>query len=269
MVTIKKGFKVKSLGLMSGIESEAEVLPARNKGIRFYFGGKSVEAKLENVVSTEHCTVIGADGIKIVLIEHFMAACALTGIDSLEIHLSHYELPILDGGSKMWVDKFNEAGIDGEDNRVIKLKEPVYYLNGKTHLVALPSNELNLTYSVNYKHKDLQNRWVSLDTNNLDEIAQARTFGYLSELEMLQKAGYGRGVSLENTLGLKDNGTYTSELKSEFEPIKHKILDLIGDFYLIGCNVLKLKAAILVKEAGHSVHVNFAKELKDKIIVEE
>ncbi len=269
MGTITKEFIVKSAALMTGIESEARVCPSEKKGIRFHFNGETIEAVVENVVSTEHCTVLGNSKIKIMLIEHFMAACAFCGINSIDVYLSHYELPILDGASKEWIENFKKAEIVNPDKRTIKLKEPVYYLNGKTHLVVLPSDSLNLTYSVNYKHKDLKNRWVSLNKEKLEEIEEARTFGYLSELEMLQKAGYGRGASLENTLGLKDDDTYTTELKSEYEPVKHKVLDLIGDFYLAGCNILNFKAEIIVKEAGHTVHVNAAKSLKDKLIMEE
>ncbi len=268
MPAIKKEFVLKSVALMTGVESEAKVCPSEKKGIRFHFNGKSVEAVIDNVVSTEHCTVIGNNDIKIMLIEHFMAACAISGIDSLDVYLSHYELPILDGGAKEWVNAFKNAGIYNPSNKVYKLKEPVVYLNGKTHLVVLPSDKLNVTYGVNFKHKDLKNRWVSLDTGNLDEIIEARTFGYLSELEMLQKAGYGRGANINNTVGLTDEG-YTTELNSEFEPAKHKILDLIGDFYLAGCNVLNFKAEIIVKEAGHTVHTIAAKLLKDKLTMEE
>ena len=269
MGTIEKEFTVKSLALMTGLPSEARVCPTERTGIRFHFADDFIEAKVENVVSTEHCTVLGNGKIKIMLIEHFMAACAFCGIDSVDVYLSHFELPILDGASKTWIENFKNSGIVSPNTKIIKLKEPIYYLNGKTHLVVLPSEELNLTYSVNYKHKDLKNRWVALPKDSLDEIAEARTFGYLNELETLQKMGYGRGASLENTLGLKDDDTYTSDLKSEFEPVKHKILDLIGDFYLAGCNVLNFKAEIIAKEAGHTVHVNVAKELKSKLIMEE
>ena len=148
------------------------------------------------------------------------------------------------------------------------ISEPVSYLNGKTHVVVLPSTSLNVTYSINFNHKDLKNRWVSLNPEKVDEVVEARTFGYLKELEMLQQAGYARGVTLENTLGLTDEG-YTSELKSEFEPIKHKILDLIGDFYLAGFNVLNSNVEIIVKEAGHTVHTMVAKMMKNKITLEE
>ena len=208
------------------------------------------------------------DEIKVMLIEHFMAACAICKIDSLEVYLSHFEMPILGGASKEWIDAFKEAGIIESNEKKMSLKEPVSYLNGKTHLVVLPSDNLNVTYSVNFRHKDLKNRWVSLDINKLDEVVEARTFGYLNELEMLQKAGYARGANINNTVGLTDDG-YTTELKSEYEPIKHKILDLIGDFYLAGCNILNFNAEIIVKEAGHTVHVKTAKILKDKLIMEE
>ncbi len=268
MGTLKKEVVLKSVALMTGLESEAKVCPSKEKGIRFHFAGKSIEAKVENVISTEHCTVIGNDEIKVMLIEHFMAACAICKIDSLEVYLSHFEMPILGGASKEWIDAFKEAGIIESNEKKMSLKEPVSYLNGKTHLVVLPSDNLNVTYSVNFRHKDLKNRWVSLDINKLDEVVEARTFGYLNELEMLQKAGYARGANINNTVGLTDDG-YTTELKSEYEPIKHKILDLIGDFYLAGCNILNFNAEIIVKEAGHTVHVKTAKILKDKLIMEE
>lgn len=268
MGTIKNEIELKSAALMTGMPSEAKVCPSDKKGIRFHYSEKTLEADIDNVVSTEHCTVIGNADIKVMLIEHFMAACAICKIDSLDVYLSHFELPILGGGSKEWVDAFNSAGIVNPDNKKCTVKEPVIYLNGKTHLIVLPSDNLNVTYSVNFKHKDLKNRWVSLNMENIDEITQARTFGYLNELDALQKAGYARGASLENTLGLTDEG-YTSELKSENEPIKHKILDLIGDFYLAGCNILNFKGEIAVKEAGHTVHIIAAKELRNKLITEE
>ncbi len=268
MATIKKEVILKSVALMTGMECEAKVCPSNEKGLRFHFNGKTIEANIDNVVSTEHCTVIGNAEIKVMLIEHFMAACAICKIDSLDVYLSHFELPILGGGSKEWVEAFTNAGIENADERKCTIKEPLQYLNGKTHLVVLPSDKLNITYSINFKHKDLSNRWVSSNLDNIDEITEARTFGYLNELEMLQKAGYGRGASIENTLGLTDEG-YTAELKSEYEPIKHKILDLIGDFYLAGCNILNFNAEIIVKEAGHTVHTKLAKELKNKLIMEE
>ncbi len=268
MGTINQEFTLKSVALMTGAPSQARVCPSDTKGLRFHFNDKVIEANLGNVVSTEHCTVIGNAEIKVMLIEHFMAACAICGIDSLDVYLTHFELPILGGGAKEWVEAFKNAGIVNPNKKTCSIKEGIWYLNGKTHLVVLPSDTLNVTYGVNFKHKDLKNRWISLNLEKIDEIIEARTFGYLNELEMLQKAGYGRGANIENTLGLTDDG-YTAELKSEFEPVKHKILDLIGDFYLAGCNILNFRGEIIVKEAGHTVHTIAAKMLQEKLIMEE
>ncbi len=263
--TILKETEVSSKSLMTGMDCTARLVPSDKKGIRFHVGDKVVEASVDNVVSTEHCTVIGNQDIKVMLIEHFMAACAICHIEAIDVYLSHFEMPILGGGSAEWVEIFKEA--KNEPNESYVLEEPVTYVNGKTHLIVLPSDEFKVTYSVNFNHQELNHRWVSLEKDKLNEIIEARTFGYLKELEMLQAAGYARGVSIENTVGMTDTG-YTTELKSDFEPVKHKILDLIGDFYLTGFNPLDLKAEVIVKEAGHAVHVKVAKLLKDKIIKE-
>ena len=108
------------------------------------------------------------------------------------------------------------------------MSEPVYYLNGKTSLVILPDKELRITYAVNYDHPDLRGRWVTMDNKNLEEIIEARTFGFFKDLKKYQMLGFAKGVTIDNTVGLKDEG-FTTELRSENEPIKHKILDLIGD----------------------------------------
>lgn len=264
--TILKEASVTSKSLMTGVDCTARLVPSDKKGIRFHLGDKEITAHVDNVVSTEHCTVIGNQDIKVMLIEHFMAACAICHIEAIDVYLSHSELPILGGGSKEWVEIFKEA--ENTANERYTIKEPFAYINGKTHLIVLPSDELKITYSVNFNHPELNHRWVCLDKEKIDEIVEARTFGYLKELEMLQAAGYARGVSIENTVGLTEDG-YTTELKSEFEPAKHKILDLIGDFYLTGFNPLDWKAEIIVKEAGHTVHVKAAKTLKDLIYVKK
>lgn len=261
MTTITEKKEISSVSLMTGAPCTAVLEPSEEKGIRFHFNGKTVTASTDSVVSTEHCTVIGDAQVQIMLIEHFMAACAICGIDSIDVHLSHFEMPILDGASKKWVELMGGAK---KSDEAYTVSEPVSYLNGKTHLVVLPSDELRITYGVNFNHPDLKQRWVSYSGENLEKIIEARTFGYLKELEMLQAAGYAKGVSVENTVGLTEEG-YTTELLSEYEPAKHKILDLIGDFYLTGFNPLNLKAQIIVKEAGHAVHVKTAKILKDKI----
>ena len=111
----------------------------------------------------------------------------------------------------------------------------------------------------------MKNHWINYNPKNPDEIIEARTFGFYKDLRKFQMFGFAQGVTIENTVGLKDEG-YTTELRSENEPIKHKMLDLIGDLYLTGVNPLNIKAQILVKEAGHAVHCKVAKYLKEKLI---
>lgn len=274
MKTVKSSFKVSGAGLMFAAPVEVEIQPSNKKGIRFHINNATIKADVDNVVSTEHCVVVadvkeGAKN-KIALIEHFMASCAICSIDALDVYFSSlgFEMPIFDGSAKMWVEKFNEVGVEGDEEEIKTLNDTIVFQKDNSSIVLIPSkdNETTITYSVNFKHKDLKNRWVSLNQKeNLNEIIEARTFGYLSDLEKFQAMGYSKGVTIDNTVGLKDDGTYTVPLRSEFEPVKHKILDIIGDLYLTGFNPLKMRANILVKEAGHGYHIQCAKLLKQAL----
>lgn len=277
MVTLLKEVKISGNTLMKNHECEVVVKPSDFGKIRIFVEGSSEGfiADVDNVIATDHCVVLGSKeyrtllgGYKyqVMLCEHLMAACAILGIDSIDVYVSKPEFPVLDGSSKVWVDLFKSAGLTKKKQQFYTVKEPVYYLNGKTSLVVLPDKELTLSYAVNYNHPDLIRQWVAFDNKNIDEIIEARTFGFYRDLKKFQLLGFARGVNIDNTLGLMDDGTYSSELRSEKEPIKHKILDLFGDFYLTGVSILDMKAQILVKEAGHAVHIKVAKELKDKLI---
>jgi UDP-3-O-acyl N-acetylglucosamine deacetylase len=269
VTTILHEIEATGNSLMKNRQSCVRILPSSEGVIRFFIENsfEPVILDIDNVDSTNHCIVLGHKKHKIMLTEHFTAACAFCGIDSLDVHVAKTEMPIFDGSAKKWVELFKQAGIEKQKNKqeFFTIKEPIYYLNGKTHLIILPDEELNITYGVNYAHPDLQNRWVSFDKKNVQEIIEARTFGFLKDLKKFQLFGFARGVTYENTVGLTDDG-YTTELRSQFEPVRHKILDLIGDLYLCGVNPLNLKAQIIAKEAGHAVHIKVAKILKEVII---
>jgi len=271
MKTVKSSIKLNGTGLMFAAPAELEIKPSGEKGIRFHIGGSTIEADPNNVVSTEHCVILadvknGAQN-KIALVEHFMAACAITGIEALDVYFNSqgFEMPIFDGSAKIWVEEFNKAGFSGTEEKTKPLSQSIALVKHNSSIILIPTEneKTTITYSVNFKHKDLNNRWVELDIDkNLNEITEARTFGYLSDLEKFQAAGYSKGVTIENTVGLVDDGTYTTQLRSEYEPVKHKILDIIGDLYLTGYNPLKLNCKILAKEAGHGYHIELAKNLK-------
>ncbi len=276
MGTIKTEIKTSGKGLMKNKNCEVVIKPSSSGHIRIFSKGAETPFNvcIENLYSTDHCvtlcskehrTLLGDYKYKVMLCEHFIAACAICRIDSLDVYLSETEMPIFDGSSKVWVDLFNQAGIEGANKDLYTVSEPVYYLNGKTSLVVLPDKELRITYAVNYDHPDLRERWVTMDNDNLKEIIEARTFGFYKDLKKFQMLGFAKGVTIDNTVGLKDVG-YTTELRSKDEPIKHKILDLLGDFYLTGVSPLNMRAQILVKEAGHAVHTKVAQILKSKLV---
>lgn len=279
MTTIKKEISITGNGLMKNKPCTVNFFPSKTGKIRYFINGADpFEADVENVISTDHCVVLGNKNSagkfgkggenKAMLTEHLTAALAFCGIDSIDICMDEMEVPALDGSSKQWVELFEKAGIEKhlfEKKQYFTVREPVYYLNGKTSLVVLPAPELYISYAVNYDHPDLTRRWAAYNPKNREEIIEARTFGFYKDLKKFQMLGFAQGVNIENTLGLQDEG-FTSPLRSENEPIKHKILDLIGDFYLTGVNPLNLKCQILAKEAGHAVHVKVAKMLKEKLI---
>lgn len=272
MTTIKKEISISGNGLMTNKPCDVTFFPSKEGKIRYFVkGGEPFEASVDNVLSTDHCVVLGNKKSKAMLTEHLTAALAFCGIDSIDICMSETEVPALDGSSKQWVELFKQAGVDKgifDKTQYYTVSEPVYYLNGKTSLVILPDNDLYISYAVNYDHKDLTRRWVSYNPKNKEEIIEARTFGFYKDLRKFQALGFARGVNIDNTLGLTDDG-YTTDLRSDLEPVKHKMLDLIGDLYLTGVNPLNLKCQILAKEAGHAVHVKVAKMLKEKIIKEK
>jgi UDP-3-O-[3-hydroxymyristoyl] N-acetylglucosamine deacetylase len=264
MATIKKEINISGKTLMTGKECSVTFFPSNEHGIRFFVQGceSPILASPFNVVSTDNCVVLGNESSKIMLVEHFMAACAFANINSLDVCLSHYEMPILDGSSLKWVELFKKAGIEETHaNESIEIKEPAYYTDNKATIAVLPDEEFKITYCIDFDHPDLKNRWISYNLNqDKMQVIEARTFGYLKDLERFQKMGLALGVSVENTVGLTENG-YTTELRSEYEPLKHKILDLIGDLNLLSLNPLNLKAHIIAKDAGHKSHIELAKKL--------
>ena len=277
MSTILNEIKLSGNTLMKNYQCDVVIKPSRGDKIRIFVEGADVgfEATVDNVYSTDHCvtlcskehrTLLGDYKYKAMLCEHFMAACAFCGITAIDVYISKPEMPIFDGSSKVWVEAFKKAGITAKKEKTLyTVSEPVYYLNGKTSMVILPDKDLNISYAVNYDHKDLRRRWVSFDFKNQEEIIEARTFGFYKDLKKFQMLGFARGVTVDNTVGLVEDG-FTTELRSESEPVKHKMLDLFGDLFLTGVSPLDMRAQILVKEAGHAVHIKVAKILKDKLI---
>lgn len=250
-------------GLMSGQNATLTIKPMEDGGIRFSNNGTVIPALATNIVSTSNFVVLGNQNAQFALIEHLMASLAICNVKNALIELDGKEVPILDGSAKCWVEAMQNEGIaNNSPIEETEFKNPVTYIKGDTEIALIPADKFRITYLVNFNHKDLKNRWVTYEAGqDLKEIYEARTFGYLNDLEKFHAMGIALGADLDNTVGLKDDDTYTCELRSEFESAKHKILDIIGDLHLTGRNPLGFKAHIIAKLAGHQSHVEFAKKL--------
>ena len=255
---------VSSNTLMSNTQTIANIAPSSSGEIRFWLGNNYVKADCDNVISTQNCTGIGNQTVKVAVIEHFRASLAILNISSVDVKLNNFEMPIVDGSAKVWVENLS-ALKNQRSNKFYTISEPIYFKKDKTEIIILPSDKFQLSYLVDFNHPDLTQRWVDFSEEKISEVIEARTFGYLDDLEKLQSMGLAQGVSLENTLGLKSDGGYTSDLRTEFEPAKHKMLDLIGDFYLSGINPFNMNIRVIAKQAGHATHVEVAKILKNKL----
>ena len=264
MTTIKKEIQAQGNTLMKNYDCKVVIKPSCEGKIRIFVkDGEPFEACIENVVSTEHYvtladsnkkTILGGYKHKAGLCEHFMAACAILRIDSLDVYLSEEEFPIFDGSAKEWIRLFKESGITGnKKTNLYTVSEPVYYLNGKTSMVILPDKDLNITYSVNYDHKDLHNQWVSFNKKNIEEIIEARTFGFYKDLKNIC-TGFFRGLFTKNY--------QNSDFKFGLYILSATFITCVLGLFI----KLDMKCQILVKEAGHAVHIKTARMLKDKLV---
>ena len=267
---------VSGKGLISGLSVEATVTQAPpGHGIVFYSGsGLPISARLGAVVQTERgVTLADASGNTLSIVEHFLAATAMAGLSDLNVTLCGApELPILDGSAQPWLEALTQAFGQQAIPSDISLTRPVFYRHDDfTCLYAWPADCFQITYALDYPHPELKNQWArwNLQQDGVEQLAPARTFGFVRELPLLLEKGLAKGVDAENTVGIEDDGAYTDALRLPEEPIRHKMLDLIGDLALMGINPLRLKAHITALNAGHSSHTAFAKQLRAAIKMPE
>jgi UDP-3-O-[3-hydroxymyristoyl] N-acetylglucosamine deacetylase len=263
---------VSGIGVITGKPVEVQILPADpGEGIVFYLDGRSpVPARLESVVHTDRgVTLASPDGKTLSIVEHFLCAAALAGLSDLKVAVSGApEMPILDGSAQEWLKVFAGRWDVCLPKPSVALDRAVFYRHSDEIAVyAVPHSHFKMSYSVDFNHPDLKNRWVSWDSqaDNPALVSTACTFGYINELPALQARGLAMGANLENSLGLMEEGGYSRPLRHEDEPIYHKMLDLLGDLSLMGINPLSIKAHVFALNAGHSSHVPFARRFKQAL----
>ena len=241
--TVANAVEIVGIGLHNGEPVRMTLAPAEpDSGIVFYRRDRSLAIPLnpENVVDTRLATVIGKGETIVSTIEHLLSAVHAMGIDNLEISLDADEVPIMDGSSASYCMLIEEAGYREQEapKRVLVIKKPVEVRDGKKFVRLLPGKRNEIDFEIHFDHPVIQRQsynFVYTKERYLKEIARARTFGFIKEVNYLRSIGKARGGSLDNAVVLDDKRVLNAEgLRFRDEFVRHKILDAIGDMAFLG-----------------------------------
>jgi UDP-3-O-[3-hydroxymyristoyl] N-acetylglucosamine deacetylase len=261
--TLRRAISCTGIGLHSGNKVSLTLRPAPpDTGICFRrtdAGGAEVPARVEHVAGMHYATGLARGAAVVETVEHLLAALASQGIDNLVVELNHVEVPIMDGSAAPFVYLIHEAGIRrlGAPRSALKIVRPIELARGDKRIALYPADRFKVTYSISFDHPLLrhQTRTIEVTPDTFaDEIAPARTFGFLKEVEMLRQRGLALGGSLENAVVLGETGPLNT-LRFEDEFVRHKILDAIGDLALVGRPII---GHLVVERGGHALHAAFA-----------
>ena len=266
--TFKSEMLIRGIGLHSGRTINMRLKPApRDTGIVFVRKDKKsveVNASVNSVADTTFATNLAFDGARVGTVEHLLSALAGLNIDNLCVELDGPEVPIMDGSALYFTHKILEVGIARQAKKVscIRILKPIVITEGHCQIAVVPYEGTKISCSVNYNHPLFEEQKLSIDvtgTNFIKEIAPARTFGFLRDVRMLRLNGLAKGGSLDNAIVVGENGVLNKgELRFKDEFVRHKILDTIGDFSLLGYPVY---GHIIAHRPGHSLNVKFLRKL--------
>jgi len=252
----------RGLGLTSRKDVEVKVERTQpGSGIVFFIPKTAnpdelvrVPSRAENVVNTLRNVVLGKDGTRLCIVEHFLAAAALWGLDDLDVTVRGPEMPLGDGSANFWIDLFRRASLERSlPASTIDLKEPIILSKQDRLLMAIPDDRFSINYMMDWNHPKIGKKWQAWDASmDPAAIADARTFGWLKEHEML---------GLQNDVVSLTTDGFTHELRFDDEPVRHKLLDLLGDLTLSGVNPIRFKARFISIKGGHELDVEMAKRL--------
>jgi len=276
--TIKKSVELVGIGLHKGSPVRLRLEPLEsNSGIIFYRKDVDVAIPLkpQNVVDTKMATVIGKDGYVISTIEHLLSAIYAYGIDNLKIIVDADEVPVMDGSSASFCMLLDEAEILELDvpKKIMRIKKEIEIREGDKYVKLSPSPDLKYDFTIKFPHPIIQKQDYVLKFTKesyKNEIARARTFGFLHEVQYLRSKGLALGGSLENAIVLDEKKILNPEgLRFSDEFVRHKILDAIGDMSLIGMNFIgNYEALAGSHDLNHKLTVELLKDADNYEIVE-
>ena len=277
--TIKNTVEISGIGLHKGEEIKLALKSngqeSDEQGIIFKrvdVAGKNniVKVDYRNLFDLERGTNIrNEDDVKVHTIEHFLSALSVTGITDILVEISGNELPILDGSSAGFVEKLLEAEIVELESEIepVVIKEPVIFSDEKAgkYVIALPYDNFKISYTIDFNHSFLKSQYFEIEVNlenYMENIARCRTFAFDYEIEFLKKNNLALGGSLENAVVVGADGPLNPEgLRYPDEFVRHKILDIVGDLYVLG---RPLQAHIIAIKAGHYVNSRLTEMIAKK-----
>ncbi|MHC0449165.1 MAG: UDP-3-O-acyl-N-acetylglucosamine deacetylase [Candidatus Lariskella arthropodorum] len=261
--SIKSTVSCSGVGLHTGKIANLTLKPAPvNSGIKFIRidvdGGNEVQASFLSVSDTGFCTVLSNEcGVSVMTVEHLMAALAAYRISNVIVEIDAPEVPALDGSALCFVNLIQSVGYINQEiptKRLKMLKDVEVRQNDKSIKIR-PYDGFVIDFTISFSHPSIGTQRYIFDSNKCSfaaEVAKARTFGFIEEIEMLQSRGLAKGASLKNAVGVSANGVVNDEgLRYEDEFVRHKVLDCIGDLYLAGYELIGYVEAI---KSGHMLN---------------
>jgi UDP-3-O-[3-hydroxymyristoyl] N-acetylglucosamine deacetylase len=259
--TISQTVKTNGIGLHTGVEVNLALKPAPpNTGyifVRTDLDNFEIPASVEYISHCSYATTLLRKGVVLSTVEHLLSALRGAGVDNCFIEVDNIEMPIMDGSSENFIELIEQAGIveQDESRHFLQIKEKVEFVQGDRKMSVEPSDKYEIECLIDFPHPFINRQKFHFVFENGSfgkEIASARTFGFTTEIEMLRRANLALGGSLDNAIVLTPEGMLNENpLRFQDEFVRHKILDIVGDFALLGMPILgKIKA----EKSGHALH---------------
>jgi len=265
MKTIKEEIVFTGIGIHSGHPVHLRLTPCFKPGITFVrtdCENFQIPLSIHTLSHTARATLLTKGSYSIKTPEHLLAACQGHGVSGLTVYLDAEELPILDGSAKYYSDAFLKVGFHPiESLPPIVIQKPFSVLEDGCSVLGFPDSEPRFSYFLSYPNSILKEQFASFSFrhNFNQEIAPARTFGFLSDLETLHQQGLAKGANLDCVLGIDTDG-YLSALRMEEEPARHKLLDLMGDTWVFH---RPIQGHIVGIKSGHDLSAKWIKQLSN------
>jgi UDP-3-O-acyl N-acetylglucosamine deacetylase len=264
--TIRREVCFEGIGLHSGVPTRLVLTPASaDTGIVFRGpDGTLIPANAEHVVDSNFATTVGAFGVQVRTIEHLLAAAAALGVDNLVAEVSGGEVPAADGSARPFVDLLVSAGITAlpAPRRSVAIDEPVRVGDDSRWIHILPAESFRISYTLDNSHPAIGVQATSFEITEeafVKEVAPARTYGFLRDVPSMRKNGLALGGSLDNAVVVGKRSVLNDSLRFADEFVRHKVLDLVGDLFLLGQPIV---AHVVARNAGHSLNFELVKAIR-------